>query len=147
MLMYCMKNKTMIFLALMLLSLTQISLHAQNSYLYKSIDAHKGFVKSVSFTGDGKYIVSSGHDGKIKVWNTKDNSLIHEFEFPGFSVTSPDGSLLAASGDDKNVKVWNISTGKEICSTGKLIDYRRSLAFSPNNKILAGCSFFGNTVI
>lgn len=115
--------------------------HGQNGSLCKTIEAHDGPVKSVSFTADGKYIVSAGTDGLIKIRDAKNYNLINRIEFQGFATTSPDGKLIAATGTDKNNKLWLLPECKEIFATGKMIDYRRAIAISPDGKTFAGSSF------
>ena len=50
----------------------------------KNIDvyfkAHEGSVYSISFNALGNYFISSGTDGKIKIWNAKDLLLLHEID-------------------------------------------------------------------
>lgn len=114
---------------------------AQSGDIIKNFYAHNGKVKSIAYTSDGKYLVSAGTDGSINFWSTTNYTRINSIKFNGFAVVSDDGTLTAASGLDKNNKIWYTNNGKEIFRTGKLIDYRRSIAISPDNKIFAGSSF------
>ena len=41
------------------------------------LEGHKGPVTSVNFSSDGKRIVSGSRDGTVKIWDSKNGTLIH----------------------------------------------------------------------
>jgi WD40 repeat protein len=65
--------------------------------------AHPGWVYSLRFTGDGKYLVSAGaaprNHGFLAIWDAADGKLLHGQDLPlgpFYSVAvSPDGKLIA----------------------------------------------------
>src|SRR5262249_57651507 len=65
--------------------------------------AHPGWVYSLRFTPDGKYLVSAGNaprnQGHLAVWSVGDGKLVYSADLPLgpiYSVAvSPDGKLLA----------------------------------------------------
>lgn len=74
------------------------------------LQAHKDTVQSVSFSGDGTMLASSGYDNTVKLWNLERNqknliSLPHDDAV--FSVIfSPDSQTIASASFDKTVKLW-----------------------------------------
>jgi len=61
-----------------------IQAHSLLKKTKKNVDvyfkAHSGSVYSISFNALGNYFASSGRDGKIKIWKTKDLSLLREVD-------------------------------------------------------------------
>jgi len=82
-------------------------------------DAHKGPIRCVAFSLDGKLCATGGEDSYIKLWDTATGSLLYripgESGAPGHrsSVTSlhftPQGELISAS-TDKTVRFWKLSS-------------------------------------
>jgi WD40 repeat protein/predicted Ser/Thr protein kinase len=97
-----------------------------------SFQGHKGRVASVSFSPDGKRVLSGGgifgKPGELKVWDTVTGQEVFSLTGHTFSVTSatfsPDGKRIAsASGTEGatpgkrlpgEVKVWDTETGEEL---------------------------------
>jgi len=84
-----------------------------------TISGHSGGVLSVSFSPDGKRIVSGGEDesGKsreIKVWDANTGkeilTLKGHSKFVSSVGFSPDGNQLVSGGLDGTMKVWDISS-------------------------------------
>ena len=61
-----------------------IQAHSLLKKAKKNVDvyfkAHSGSAYSISFNALGNYFISSSEDGKIKIWNSKDLSLIREID-------------------------------------------------------------------
>jgi WD40 repeat protein len=101
---------------------------------------------SVTFSPDGKYILSGGHDGTIRLWDVTTGKALYliyidKMESGGTSLPSdvmsvtfsPDGRLFAAGIRDRTVRVYGTATGLELFilkepNQGGL----RSIAFSPD---------------
>ena len=70
---------------------------------------------SVSFSPDGKRIVSGSGDTTLRVWDTQTGqetlTLQRALKVLSASVSfSPDGKRIVSGGGDKTVKVWDISS-------------------------------------
>jgi WD40 repeat protein len=88
--------------------------------------AHRGSVRSVQYSRDGKRLVSGADDGSIVVWDTVSRSVItgpsgtsrllaaerfqegHEFNISRMLQIGPDKSVLATAGFDGSLRLWNM---------------------------------------
>ena len=123
-------NKNLIIDKSLLYSLEFI---LNNVHQKNQLQAHEGAVTSINFSPDGQLIVSSGHDGTIKIW-TIAGKLQHEWEADRNGVMvkiSPDGQNLVSAGKDGIIKVWSL-TGKQQhewqAHQGEITD----ISFNPN---------------
>jgi WD40 repeat protein len=74
--------------------------------------AHELAANCVSWSADGKILLSGGRDAHLKVWDpTKNFGLIQDIpahNYAIYSITfSPDGKYFATASRDKTVKVWS----------------------------------------
>jgi formylglycine-generating enzyme required for sulfatase activity len=106
---------------------------------------HDDFVYSVSFSPDGKYVVSGSADHTTRVWDATTGEEISRVMFEGgtpVSAFSPDGKYVISGGCDKmeddscvqgSARVWETFTGKEISRMTH--DHQVStVAFSPDGR-------------
>ncbi|CCI24681.1 Genome sequencing data, contig C309 (fragment) [Microcystis aeruginosa PCC 9809] len=105
---------------------------------------HNGSVNSVSFSPDGKTLVSGSDDKTIKLWNVETGQEIRTLKGHDELVTSvnfsPDGKTLVSGSDDKTIKLWNVETGEEIRTLKGHKDFVRSVNFSSDGKTLVSGS-------
>jgi len=81
--------------------------------------AHNGTVNSLCFTPDGRYLLSSGSDDRMRCWNisTGENTLVNFVGTKNSSKScmqmcvSPDGTLVYHP-NNTNINVYNIFTGE-----------------------------------
>jgi WD40 repeat protein len=113
------------------------------------IIGHKGTVRSVAFSLDGKMIVSGSNDQTVRVWDAATG--VEQHKMTGHEGTvksvafSPDGKTVVSGSDDQTVRVWNAATGVEQHKmTGHKLSVT-SVAFSPDGKTIASKDYFGNS--
>ena len=77
-----------------------------------------GAVDAVSFSPDGKFIVTGGIDKTVRIWEAEIGSLVHTLTGHTAQITSvsfsPDGKQISSSSRDKTARIWNASDGQEI---------------------------------
>jgi WD40 repeat protein len=127
----------------------------------RSIDAHKGWIRSLDVSPDGSLIATGGNDNLVKLWNPADGKLVREL--PGHArhvycvAFHPQGKFLL-SGDLMGVlNQWDVATGKLIRTFdakalhtyegGQQVDYGgvRGIAVSPDGKWLAASGLYKGT--
>jgi WD40 repeat protein len=96
----------------------------------------------LSFSPNGKLLVSAGCDGAIRVWEVSTGRQAHYFgqKSPLSVVFSPDGQMLACGGWDGEIVVWDLDRNKEIVRYSGHQGSVESLAFSPTGHLLAAAS-------
>ncbi|MEM8639829.1 MAG: hypothetical protein AAGG51_13585 [Cyanobacteria bacterium P01_G01_bin.54] len=71
---------------------------------------HQDRVKSVIFSPDGNYIVSSSDDKTLRLWDLDGNPVGEPFlghhDAVRSTVFSPDGESIASGSDDKTLRLW-----------------------------------------
>ena len=105
---------------------------------------HTGPVQAVTYSPDGRFIVSGGGfgDDTLKIWDATSGSELHTFAGNSSirSVTwSPDGRFIA-SGGWQEVKVWDTVMGAELYTlTGHLYNIF-AITWSPDGRFIVSGS-------
>ena len=115
------------------------------SFLKTTLTGHSNYVDTVSFSPDGKTLVSGSEDKTIKIWDvTKSKALrtLSDNSSSFYAVAiSPDGQTLASGGGDNKIKIWNISSGELIRTLTDHSDAVSAVAISPDGQNLASGSW------
>ncbi len=111
------------------------------------LDGHLGPIRSVAFSADGKKIVTTGNDLKLKLWEAQTgkllselhaNTLIHQAAF------SPDDRWLIGAGENGQAMLWDIRNSTLIglfeVSPDKAV---KSIAFNSSGDLFVTASSDG----
>ncbi|MFQ5734094.1 MAG: WD40 repeat domain-containing protein [Planctomycetaceae bacterium] len=121
----------------------------------RSVDAHRGYVRGVAISPDGKLVASGGNDNMVRVWSADDGRLIKEL--PGhtrhvYNVKFDPSGRFLVSGDLMGVlKQWEVGSWKHVRDLDAKVlskydkTFRadcggiRGMDFSPNGRYLVVC--------
>ncbi|RCJ34923.1 hypothetical protein A6769_21220 [Nostoc punctiforme NIES-2108] len=104
------------------------------------LEGHSAEVSSVSFSPDGKTIVSASNDKTAIVWGrdgTKLRTLTGHTDIVRSVSFSPDGQTIATASFDRTVKLWRTSDGGLIRTLKGHTAEVLSLSWSANGKTIA----------
>jgi len=114
---------------------------------------HWGGISCVTFSRDGRHIVSAGWDmeGVIKIWDAVDGNEVmnltgHSHEIHAVSFSS-DNKLLASGSGDYTIKIWNAAKGSIVMTLLGHEGPIESVAFSPDDKYLVSGGYDGTVRI
>jgi WD40 repeat protein len=74
-----------------------------------------GVLYQIGFSPDGKYIISSGNNKMIQLWDVATHVLVQSFNQPeavGNAIYSPDGKFIWSGSIDGKVRQWDAKTGQ-----------------------------------
>jgi WD40 repeat protein len=116
------------------------------------LTGHPHHVRSVAYEPTGKWLVSAGVRGLVKIWDPKTwkniRTLTSEGDPGTFQVRfSPDGRYLAVGLSDKSMKIWCTDTWKLISVLRDHSGFVLSTAFHPEADEIATGSRDGTVTI
>ena len=122
-------------------SKNDLALFLSDFQIIKRFEGHSDRVNSVSFSPDGKFILSGSDDQTVKLWNLA-GDLRQTFNGHSDRVNSvsfsPDGKFILSGSSDYTVKLWNLAGDLQQTFEGDSSDVT-SVSFSPDGKfILSG---------
>lgn len=105
-------------------------------------------VFAVDRRGDGATL-GGGQDGRLRLWRSDAVEGPEFFEGPGAGIYGvcfdPSGALALAATQGAGVRVFDTETLAELASIGSAADTYRCVAVSPNGRIVAAGSCWGDT--
>ena len=108
---------------------------------------HTGRVRCVSYSPDGRYIVSGSSDRTIRIWNAETGSgvgspLEGHIDEVSCIAYSPNGCSIISGSDDKTIRIWDAEV---ISGVGKTLEGHShsvlSIAHSPDGHHVVSGSF------
>jgi WD40 repeat protein len=119
----------------------------------RTIEAHRGWVRALAVSPDGKTLASCGNDRLVKLWSIADGKLLRELAGHASHVYNtafhPDGKHLVSADLMGVVKVWDLAKGEVVREFDAKILHKydptfradhggvRSMAFSRDGALLA----------
>ena len=98
-------------------------------------------VRSVVFANQGRWLVSAGDDGLVRIWNASSGSLervLHKQDQPINKLSlGSDGRLIAAGTEDGWLRLWALPEGTPVWSTRTSPEPIQAIAISEKSGIIA----------
>jgi WD40 repeat protein len=110
---------------------------------------HDGTVYAVTFSPDGKLLISGSNDKTIRVWDLASGKELRRLVGHGQPVwsvaVSPDGKLVASGSFEEAacLRLWDLASGQELRRLNGHPSRVTSVSFAPDGKTLASTSHDG----
>ena len=118
-----------------------------NRRLQNTLFGHTSWTFALTFSADGKTLVSGSEDSTVRLWDVHTGALKCILEEHGDDVNavvlSPDGRTLASGSDDGTIQFWDMHIGEMIATLkgdAKFPEGINAIAFSPDGKTLASAT-------
>jgi WD40 repeat protein len=117
------------------------------------LEGHAGRINSVAYSLDGTRVLTSGSDGRVKIWNSPSGTLVSDWAgaAPGVAVNqalfTPDGRFVVACAADGSLAVW--SSGGQLVGSASVSSKSPlvRLAVSPDGKTIAAGALDGTVLL
>jgi tetratricopeptide (TPR) repeat protein len=106
---------------------------------------HKGMVRCVAFSPDGRSVLTGSHDHTARLWDAATGhplgpALRHQNGIWS-AAFSPDGKMVVTGSYDNTVRLWDAATGRPLGPPLRHDGWVYKVAFSPDGRtLLTGCS-------
>ena len=105
------------------------------------LTGHKATVLSISFSHDGKRVVTADEDGKVRIFSVPDwkalQTLNGHYGPVHWAEFSPDGRLVVSAGEDKTLRIWSAEDGRLLQTLQESHEPLLTVAFSPDGNHIA----------
>jgi WD40 repeat protein/serine/threonine protein kinase len=121
----------------------QLGAWSRHLHTLQAVLPHRGWVRTVAFSPDGKFLLTGAEDNAARLWDTATGKLACDLLPHGgwvYAVAfSPDGTKAVTGSFDKTARLWDVPTGKPAgppwAHQGPVI----AVSFSPDGKtVLTG---------
>jgi WD40 repeat protein len=108
---------------------------ALSTQLRRVLKGHTGEVSVVTFSPDGKRLVTASADAMARLWDAESGNEIAVLQGHTGAVNaaafSPDGTRVVTASDDKTARLWDAASGKQLSELKGHTEVVRSAEFWP----------------
>jgi WD40 repeat protein len=112
--------------------------HPETGEPSRPIEGHKGPVKGLAVSSDGRYLLTGGEDETVRCWDLKDRGrelwkkATHASGVFCVAISS-DGQWGISSGQDRTIRRWRLADGREVKSYETEVSYY-SVSLTPDGR-------------
>jgi len=114
------------------------------------LPGHIDWVRSLTFSLDGIFLVSGGDDNNVNLWDVQTGGVVKTFYGHTTWVLSvsisPDCTTIASGSGDKTICLWHVQVGDCFCVIDMFNGFVSSVSFSPTNSQILIYASTDNTV-
>jgi WD40 repeat protein len=108
------------------------------------LEGHKGIVRSVAVSRDGRQALSGGSDMTLILWDPKTRREVHRLRGHQNRIESvaflPDGHHAVSASLDRTIRLWDLSSGRELDQFRGHTTAVTGLAVAPDGRRLLSAS-------
>jgi serine/threonine protein kinase len=105
-----------------------------------NLDSHSGFIYALSFSPDGKMLVSGGAEGQVRLWDIDLAQIVTTFKGHHQAVTAvkflPPGQIIVSAGADGTVRFWDVTSHQLLKTVPTHTDKIHDLALGGGGKLI-----------
>lgn len=113
------------------------------------IEAHRGAVSGMAYSDDGRWIVTTGADATLKVWDATNHSLVRTIELddgPAISLALYGPRALTGHGNGK-VVLWDLDRAEKVATVQRNDANIWAVAFTGDSNRFATASHDGKVTL
>jgi WD40 repeat protein len=123
-------------------------IETQTGQCLKTLQGHQLHIPAVSFSPDGRSLLTGAYDQKVKLWDLKTGQCTKTWQgqvsWLRTVVFSPDGKCLASAGSEHCIRLWDIATGTCLSTFEGHTTPLKEVSFSHGGHRLASCADDGD---
>ena len=124
-------------------AVTEVAKDAVEKPLISPQLGHSSIVEAVSFSPDGRTIVSGSGDRTLKLWDTASGRELRTLNGHTDNVRSVafslDGRTIVSVSGDNTIKLWDTASGRELRTLSERGSSISAVAFSANGSKMVSC--------
>jgi WD40 repeat protein len=105
----------------------------------RSFTGHTEMVHSVAFFPDGRRVLTSSRDARLRVWDLETGEVLRTMTGHNASVwdatLSPDAHRILSGAADRTVRLWDADSGQQLQVLGEHKNSVNRVAFSPDGAL------------
>lgn len=110
-----------------------------------AIRAHSRGVRCLTYSPDGRFLLTGSADKTAKIWEASADRLLHTLightDYVSSVGISPNGKTAATGSSDGTVKLWDMETGNVLQTLRGNSMSVREIKFSPGGRYIAAASW------
>jgi WD40 repeat protein len=115
------------------------------------LSGHTDFLRSASYSPDGKRIVTASLDKTARIWDARTGVQLAVLSGHGdrvnSAVFSPDGMRIVTASSDKTARIWDAGTGAQLAELSGHDDRLISAEYSPDGTRIVTASYGESPII